>query len=277
MELRAEQACRTCSNVKNKQTKMRDEALEFIETLIEENNLLDNKILLIQIPVELEVNKNLTGLIANQLMGKYQRPVLLLNQTEIDGEIAWAGSGRGYDKSELTDTKEFLTNSGFMVYAQGHPQAMGCSILDTNIQPFLDYSNEKLKDYDFTPCYKVDAVLNANNFNSQDIIRIADLKSVWGQGISEPLLILEHITITKDNLTLMSPDKSPTLKIRLPNGTSLIKFKASQEEFEDLYSATGCVIINAVGKCEKNEWNGTITPQIIIEDYEIVNKMAYYF
>ena len=75
----------------------------------------------------------------------------------------------------------------------------------------------------------------------------------------------------------MAKDKNPTLKITLPNGTSLIKFRSSNEEYERLYSELGCVTINIVGKCERNIWNGTISPQIIIEDYEIVERTAYYF
>jgi hypothetical protein len=75
----------------------------------------------------------------------------------------------------------------------------------------------------------------------------------------------------------MSPDKSPTLKITLSNGTSLIKFKATEEEYENLKSETGCVTINVVGKCERNIWNGNVSPQIIIEDYEIIGKQQYYF
>jgi hypothetical protein len=76
----------------------------------------------------------------------------------------------------------------------------------------------------------------------------------------------------------MSPDKNPTLKITLPNGTSLIKFKSSQEEYEELRSEeVGCTTINAVGKCERNLWNGIEKPQIILEDYEIVKKQKYYF
>jgi hypothetical protein len=90
-------------------------------------------------------------------------------------------------------------------------------------------------------------------------------------------MAIENISVTKDNLKLMSPDKSPTLKITLPNGTSLIKFKASSEEYENLYSELGCVKINIVGKCEENVWNGIINPQIIVEDYEIVGKTEYYF
>ena len=43
METRVEQACRNCANIKNRQTKARDSALETIENIIEKNNLLENK------------------------------------------------------------------------------------------------------------------------------------------------------------------------------------------------------------------------------------------
>ena len=75
----------------------------------------------------------------------------------------------------------------------------------------------------------------------------------------------------------MSPDKKPTLKIILPGDLSLIKFGSSQEEYDSLYSETGCVTINVVGTCNLNEWNGKFSPQIIIEDYEILSKSNYYF
>ena len=75
----------------------------------------------------------------------------------------------------------------------------------------------------------------------------------------------------------MSPDKKPTLKITLPNNISLIKFNSSQEEYEKLFSEDGYVAIDLVGKCNKNEWQGYVNPQIFIEDYEIVDSSQYYF
>lgn len=74
----------------------------------------------------------------------------------------------------------------------------------------------------------------------------------------------------------MSPDKNPTLKIVLSDGTSLIKFKSNEEEFNNLKS-DGMITLNIVGRCERNAWNGRISPQIIIEDYEIAKKIDYYF
>ena len=289
-ETRVEQACRNCTNIKNRQTKARDAALETIERIIEEKKLLDNKILAIKLDT-FAADKNLTGLIANQLMAKYQRPVLLLNKTyydmtlcEEDGTpietrtvVSWEGSGRGYDKSKFDNLREFLKESDLVLYAEGHANALGVGIADINFNQFINYSNQALADFDFTPCYKVDFIFYGDDFRGADIVEIAELKSLWGQGVEEPLVAIEHINIHNGNVTLMSPDKSPTLKITLPNGTSLIKFKSSQEEYEKLHSETGCITINVVGKCERNIWNGIVSPQIIIEDYEIVGEQKYYF
>ena len=113
-EARVEQACRSCANIKNRQTKARDESLNKIEQTIEENQLLDNKILIV--PLENgSVNRNLTGLIANMLMGKYQRPVMLLSKTE----CMYEGSARGSNQSKFDNFKEFVNNSGYADYAEG--------------------------------------------------------------------------------------------------------------------------------------------------------------
>ena len=99
-----------------------------------------------------------------------------------------------------------------------------------------------------------------NTINKTDILEIADLKHIWGQGIEEPLIMIEGINVPSGSLTLMAKDKHPTLKITLPNGISLIKFGSSEEEYQSLYSNLGCVKINVIGKCEKNIWNGIISP-----------------
>lgn len=73
----------------------------------------------------------------------------------------------------------------------------------------------------------------------------------------------------------MSEDKNPTLKFTLPNGISLIKFKSSREEYEELIASEN-ILFNIIGRCERNVWNGRISPQILIEDFEKV-QYTYYF
>lgn len=277
-EMRVVQAYRNCTNTKNRQAKSRDNNLEVIENIIEEQNLLNNKILTICLNKNYSVDKNLTGLVANQLMAKYQRPVLILNERlKENNTLTWEGSGRAYDKANLGNFREFLLNTQKVIYCEGHASAFGIGITNEELDDFIQVTNELLKDVEYIPVYDVDFVFNSYNFNGQDIVEIAELKSLWGQGIKEPYIALENIRVTKDNITLMSPDKSPTIKITLPNGTEIVKFKSSEEEFKNLYSELGYIEITVIGRCEKNEWYGNITPQILVEDYEITNRMEYYF
>lgn len=269
------QAVRNCTNVKNRQTKARDEGSAKIENIIKEQNLLDNKILVVQLEKD-TVDKNLTGLIANQLMSKYSRPVLLLHRTTRDGIITWQGSGRGYDKSDFNYLKDFLNSSGLVEYAEGHQNAMGTGISDANFEEFIEYSNYELDDFTFSATYQVDFAYESNDFKASDIIEIASLKSIWGKDVDESLIAIKNIKITKDNITLMSRDRNPTIKITLPNKVSLIKFKSSEEEFETLLS-DGCVTIDIVGACAINEWNGSISAQVLIKEYEIKENLPYYF
>ena len=286
-----DQAIRNCTNIKSRQTKARDNTLATIKQIIKQNNLLDHKILTVCIPKEIYVEKNLTGLIANQLMAEYQRPVLVLNETEYEMEVfdtfgklktvlirkAWEGSARGYEKSALTDFRKFcLDRKQAPWYAEGHANAFGFGILDDVLPMFIQECDNELKDFEFTPCYSVDFIFNADNFNPKDIIEIADLKSLWGKGIEEPYIALTNVRVSKGNIQLMSPDKSPTLKITLPNGTSLIKFKFSKKEYERL-NTEGYLVLDVVGNCEINAWGGRVNAQIIMEDYDVVDAVQYYF
>jgi hypothetical protein len=57
-----------------------------------------------------------------------------------------------------------------------------------------------------------------------------------------------------------------------------MKFNADEDLCEKLTSQnSGFVEMDIIGKCNQNEWNGNITPQIFIEDYNIIDSNKYYF
>lgn len=283
-ETRVEQACRNCGNIKNRQTTVRDDSLEIIEQIIEEQDLLRNKVILVQLN---EAQKTtLAGLIANQIMPIYGRPVLILSETKheilddngivVDVEKWWEGSGRGPNILGFEDCKAFYEESGLVEYVSGHANAFGLGIKDQNVEAFLEYVNTELADFDFTPRHKVDFLCNAKDIYDYhyDFYNLIDYSNLWGQQVSEPLVAIENIAVTKDNIDLM---KGKTLKITLPGDPdiSLIKFRVAEEEYEQLYSESGCVTLNVVGFCKRNSYNNK--PQIIMKDYEIVRRMDYYF
>lgn len=273
-ETRAEQACRLATNLKSHQQKDRDNALEIIETLIEEQHLLDHKVVAIRLDEEHSINRNLTGLVANVIMGKYKHPVLLLNKTVDElGIVQWEGSARNVGNTKFEDFRGFLEDSGLVEYAQGHEAAFGVGILDEKFDKLIDYCDEQLAQYDFSSCFKVDFIFEGTYLKPEEILDIANLGYLWGTNIEEPYVAIENVKIT-NNITLMSPDKNPTMKIILPNGISLIKFKSSIEEVNKLKNSNGLTTkITIVGRCAANTWNGITTAQVMIEDYEIEGQM----
>lgn len=270
-ETRVEQACRQCVNIKNRQTKTRDASLNDIEEIIENQNLLENKVLVIQLAEAQRTN--LTGLLANQEMAKYQRPVLIVSPTEDEGgKLSWSGSMRG-PSNTVESWKAFFENSKLVNYVQGHSHAAGISVPDENIKPFTDYCNTALKDFDFSPRYKVDFIYKSpKEIKPIDFYTLMEYSSIYGQAVEEPLIVIENVVITKDNLKVM---KANTIKLTLTENIEAIKFKVLDQEIENLTSSSGCVIINVLGVVEKNTWNNQ--PQLIVREYEIIDKQDYYF
>lgn len=272
LELLYNQAVRLATNLQRKQKDLRDSAMGAVIEKIETQELHKNKILLVDI-TDLEIPKTLTGLIANQIMAKYQQPVLLLRHTD---KGLLEGSGRGYEKSELKDTREFLQNSGVVEYAEGHGSAFGCGIAEDKISEFFSTTNDLLKDMTFEPVYLVDFVWSADEITPQKILDIAAGKNFWGKDMDEPVIVMQNVTVKPENISLMSPDKNPTLKMQV-NGITLIKFKSSIEEYEMLKNQGVRVTLDILGKCKENEWQGQVEAQVIIQDYEIKTAMKWVF
>ena len=275
-ETRVEQAVRTCANVKNRQSKAKENASDAVFQTIKDENLLEHKILAIRLDPKYAADKNITGLIANGLLDLYCRPVLILNKVEEEGKVYWQGSGRGYDKANLGSLRDLLESSGLVQYAQGHAMAFGVSIPEENYDALVQYVDEAYKDFDCSPVYSVDLIWDgAKDLSSHAFAEIADEEKIWGKGVEDPLIAIENFRIYGNQLRLFGLDKGkPTLNIQLDDGSSLVKFKSSEEEYELLHSDLGYVIINAVGTCTRSIWG---IPQFNIQDYEIIGRNDYYF
>ena len=275
-ETRVEQAVRTCANVKNRQSKAKENASDAVFQTIKDENLLEHKILAIRLDPKYAADKNLTGLIANGLLDLYCRPVLILNKVEEEGKVYWQGSGRGYDKANLGSLRDLLESSGLVQYAQGHAMAFGVSIPEEIYDALVQYVDEAYKDFDCSPVYSVDLIWDgAKDLSSHAFAEIADEEKIWGKGVEDPLIAIENFRIYGNQLRLFGLDKGkPTLNIQLDDGSSLVKFKSSEEEYELLHSDLGYVIINAVGTCTRSIWG---IPQFNIQDYEIIGRNDYYF
>lgn len=274
LESRVEQAARNCTNIKNRQGKARDEDLVVMEEKIQKHDLLEHKVLLLLME---EGTPSIAGLIANKLVAKYHHPTLILFKAKDEtGKEIWSGSGRNDTLYGLENFRDFLQQSPYVIFAQGHNSAFGCAIADEYINDFIQESDTRLKDYEFSPVEKVDFILKSD-FNPIMVLDIGALSYVWGQEIGKPKLVIEGLKITSSNLAVMGK-KEDTVKITLDSGLSLIKFGSTAEEIAALTPpAAGCVTINVLGTCNINNFNNKQFPQIMIDNYEIVGQQDYYF
>ena len=132
-----DQAIRTSNNVKNRQTREQDKAMEQLELLIKDLNLLDHKVILFTLDNG-AIDRNIAGLIANKIANKYQRPCCILfrviekreqlvtlglcqtsdgatyteHGTAHEEVVTYQGSARGYEMTGVTNFKTICEESG---------------------------------------------------------------------------------------------------------------------------------------------------------------------
>lgn len=296
LERLVDQAVRTSTNVKNRQTRAQDAGMEKLEKLIEEQNLMEHKVLLFLLEPN-EIDKNIAGLIANKIANKYQRPCCILTKvvktnyviSNEEGDIAgfsgdepkildieYQGSARGYELTGLTNFKDICEECG-AEWAAGHQNAFGLCIKKDNINNFIETTDLKLANISNEPVYYVDYIYNGADVNPQDILTISELKPLWGKDFDEALVAIKDLKVSKDLINVYKKTGN-TLKITLPNKVSLMKFNATDEECAALENYEGAYVqIDVVGRCNKNEWLGNVSPQIFIEQYEITGYGKYLF
>ncbi len=151
---RVEEAVRIATNVKARQTKLQDQSMALLESRIRDNNLQDDAIIVLTCEPG-EVEKNIAGLVANKIQAKYQHPTLVLtkSQTIEDKEPFYRGSARNYSTRENQDLRATCLETDLVEYAQGHANAFGVSIAESNIDSFIEQTNTLYADIPHEPVY----------------------------------------------------------------------------------------------------------------------------
>lgn len=264
---------RLLGNLKAKQDRLRNKAIEGIDEKIENKSLLNNKLLIVEISDIL--HKNLTGVVANKCAEKYKRPAMLLRFND-DGFLT--GSIRGYEKGYVKDFKSLLQGTGKFVFVEGHANAAGFKISPENIIEVNELINEQMKDVEVDiDLYEVDFILQAKQLKKQFINEIGKHKDLWGQHVDEPLIAIKDIEVNKDEIYL-NGKTSKSIKF-IYNGIEFIKFYSNEAEWQSIVDKGERLVIDVIGKCSINEYKGERKPQIEIVDYEVtkVKKKEFIF
>jgi hypothetical protein len=131
-------------------------------------------------------------------------------------------------------------------------------------------ANERLSQYNFgEEYYEVNFERRASETDLDELIRdLAGYKFVWSQKNPEPLIYIKDIHFTKTEMQIMGKNNN-TWKVT-KNGISYIKFFANDIIQQCNQIEGNDIKVQLVGKASLNEWMGRTTPQIIVEQIEIL-------
>lgn len=157
-------------------------------------------------------------------------------------------------------------------YVSGHDNAFGVSIKKDNIGNAINYINKKLQNIDFSFVYKVDFIINASDLSIGFINDMNKIRNIYGSGIEESLICISNIFIDKTDINIFGKENN-ILKFKLNDEIEFIKFKITNDECLQKWINNDNIkygYFDVIGKASINTYKGFKTPQIIIQDLEIL-------
>ncbi|MED9920177.1 MAG: DHHA1 domain-containing protein, partial [Megasphaera sp.] len=208
------------------------------------------------------------GIAASRLVEKYYRPALVITISDGIGK----GSCRsitGFNMYEaLQSAKDLLIQFG------GHTMAAGFSIKAENIeglrQRLLDYAAAHMTADDYIPLVHLDKELETQDVSLDMIAELASLEP-YGMGNSRPVFSMRNLTV--DEIRPIGRNKQHVRIVACgPHKTLLNGVAWSQPELCDAIVEGD--LIDVAFQLERNDFNGTSSPQLVIQDVHVLNNEA---
>jgi single-stranded-DNA-specific exonuclease len=205
---------RISKSIKTKQDNAKKKSVEKCKQFVIENNLNENKAIVIIDEDGEIIDRKITGLIAMNLVSIYRKSVVLLGKTK----EKYTGSIRGYGVDSFKDILETTE----IVKITGHNNSAGIEVEFKDIPRLIKRINRAMEDIEvIPPCTLVDCKIDLNNIKEKEMQEVLNLKPIWHQHCTEPLFLIEDLIIDSK-------------KIRNPYAT-LITFNVNGIEIKKEY------------------------------------------
>ena len=272
METLWERAARNAINAKSRQDASKKKSFEWLCEKIRKEGWDNHNIIIAILDAKesVKVSPNITGLIAMELVKEFNKPALVLRDTEFDGEHVYGGSGRNGNFYGLPDLKAMLTAAGGL-YQEGHPNAFGSFLRKDQVDDIRNYFDAHLDAATFADTvYEVDYWFHTGETLDSDMLyEIASYDDLWGNSIPQPKFAMD-INYTADEIRVMGADGS-SLKIS-HDGVDFVAFKCKDLIAQLQAKESGHITI--VGRPQLNEWMGRKSVQVIIDDIEVFDTSS---
>ncbi len=263
-----DRAARLAKNAKSRQDKQRDKVYNELKTMV----MPEDKIILLKSKI---AEVGLIGLSAMKLASDFKRPAIIVKEIERNGKKILAGSCRNFDGSPITDLKQLILLSNKFEFCSGHGNAAGLAIKAKNVKSAKEWFESYLQTVDFDIAIPCDFVLDADELSIAFIVDIDQHSWLWGTGLKEPKIAIENITITRSDINVQGKNFNSVafligdvkfVQFNMAENNPLLEW-ASAWDGED----SDTITINVVGEVSINEYQGVCTPQVIIQECEIIN------
>ncbi|WP_036609476.1 single-stranded-DNA-specific exonuclease RecJ [Oribacterium sp. P6A1] len=234
-----------------------------IETV--ERHFMNDRVLVVYLP---ELHESLAGIVAGRLRERFYKPSFVITRAEGDeeGEKLAKGSGRsidGYSMSErLQEVDKLLTKWG------GHPMAAGFTLQEKNIDMFRAELNRRCE---LTGDQLVDKlwidVPMPIDYISHNLIHDFEKLEPFGKGNEKPSFATKNLGITE--CRVLGKNRNVVKMKLLSDGGCLMDGLIFTNGDEFLRQKGASSKIDVVYYPQINEYNGTQSLQIVIDDYQL--------
>ncbi len=203
------------------------------------------------------------GIVASRLVEEFYKPTLVISIKDGIGK----GSCRSIDNCNMYEALQSAED--LLIQFGGHQAAAGFSIKEDKIPALRDrltqYCKEHLSETDYLPIVDIDSQVAIDDIDVPLIEEIETLEP-YGMANPTPVLALEEATIS--DLFLMGQQKKHA-KVLLEREDSTIDAIAWNRP--DLHASffPGDQVKVAF-TVQKNEWNGHVSPQLMIQDMALL-------
>jgi len=262
-----EYTARLLVSIKGKQDRMVKKVLEGSKRPLQtglydilDGKTKDKKVLLIDATDYIEEG-GLSGLLANKLRYRYNKPTLVVSKNEKGN---YRGSGRG---EQIENFKSKLSESQHIEFAQGHEPAFGFMLKSKSpdIQKIENDINQMFIEEDTDVQYIVDFSIDADYIEDYMIEELCQLEDYWGNGIDQPLVHVEGIIVSSESIDTGKEESKLSFN---HNDIEFILFKPSPEKMAELVDWSDNLCYDVIGRPSINEYDGRRIVQIIIEAIE---------
>ena len=266
-------AVRLAANAKSRQDSAKKKSFEWLCSEIRANGHDKDNLIIATLDKKqsMKVSANVTGLIAMELVKEFNKPCLVLRETEFNGKQVYGGSGRNGNFYGLPSLLDFLHQSNLVEYAEGHANAHGTFIEPDKIQPLRDFANSVLNPQIFDDkVFEVDYWFHTGEeINREMLFAFAACGDIWGNGLPRPVFAFDF-NFNRTEVQLMGAT-GDSIKIK-HDGVDFVVFKNPEvaKKLQEVSSGH----IQIVGSPSLNEWMGRQSIQIMIDDIDIEDITA---